>query len=258
VISLVMITTNLPNPNYELQDIVIANAESCARNTDTITEKILSVDMFANQGRSKEYYAKYVARGWKVIFGVAGSRRSLADNHLRGVSEAENDWVLTCEDDTLIRKIPSKEEFEFLVSKDLGVLTYNADIIQDSDIVLSTYHINNKNNYLVWGDDCFLVKNQDIRNMWLLNFPAVIIRKTHMLQLHTIAKTISRVAFEAAMTIAWKQLNPKKEIMMFLNSAVLQNEIINQDMLCKNAHLFYCNNDTSLKHVTLNKGCIWT
>ncbi len=117
-LSIVLITTNLPNPTYDLLDRCINKIN--ALQTDIIDEKILSIDMFEKQGVSADFFNKYTKTGWKLIYGKAGSSRGQAENQLRGISQCKNEYILTCEDDTMLLWLPTYNDLKYLIDRQVG------------------------------------------------------------------------------------------------------------------------------------------
>jgi hypothetical protein len=110
-----------------------------------IGEKILSVDLlpYENDAAVDECYFKTFEQdnGWRVVFGKGGGPDSMMRNQRRGVEEAKHDWLLLCEDDTYILKMPGADLINRLDMKGAPFLIYNGHWRRADDIVYWNNHM---------------------------------------------------------------------------------------------------------------------
>ena len=218
----------------------------------------MTVDMFKDGPFSEKDFEPFQKRGWKVIFGKGGGKTGLADNQMRGLQEAENEFVLTCEDDSFIRKIPDIHWMQYLIDDYcVPILLYNANVWSkkpESPKVVD--YINNPNNYYQIGNDCVLLKENIFDKRYMISFPAIITFKDMLIYLHKKARELGgHRAIEIGLSQAHQQLSKPEQVGIYLKNIELP--VTAQD-LHDNAQITYWNNDRTLRHPTLkNKAHIW-
>lgn len=247
--SLILITTNHPNPNFSLLKRAMKTVSRLK--TDFVDEYILSVDMFKD-GESRVFMEGLAGAKWKVVFGESTGKRSMADNQIRGLCAAENDWVLCCEDDSIITKIPTAFHVELAESLGVMFVLYNANVKDGIE------YINDSGNYITTEEDAILVKGSK-RGNYVISFPGIITKKNYLLDMHGFTKAHPlKKKIEASLTRAWKSLYLDKKIGIYLNRIDFA-KTVTQDRLHHEAHLIYWNNTESLRHPSLLGGeTVWT
>jgi hypothetical protein len=136
--------------------------------------KILSIDNFG-EGLDDKLKEHTDNNGWLVIMGDANG---MVNNQIRALNNVDTEWVLYCEDDVLIQKLPTKEQLQKLHNEIDNVclvsLTgggYNLD-----HKVLD--NITNPDNHIIVGiDETFWFRDPNFNNGWFFEFPALFIKK---------------------------------------------------------------------------------
>jgi hypothetical protein len=150
--------------------------------------KILSIDDFG-EGISEEVKKYTDSNNWTVLMGEPSG---MVNNQLRALSIIDDEWVLYCEDDVLVEKLPTKEQLEELHSKvdDIGLVSltgggymtemaipghprYSPKLAEE---ILDNIK-NPDNHVIVDGDDAtFWYRNPKFNNGWFFEFPSLFIK----------------------------------------------------------------------------------
>lgn len=269
-ISCLMITTNrfgrIPWTLRAL-DSIESNAKC------TFKEKILSVDMLHGESMNISAFCKYEALGWKIIVGDCTGYRGMINNQLRGLEHITSEMLFYCEDHIVIERVPSIDMLHIIFDgKDnIKWLNYNTHIIEenlinkrvssDREQVLIKEHkclkyISTRENYVIYGEDCFLLKSLELADEYYLNFPATITTtKIFKLLLATGCKHYQDIGIEVGFTKAWFdcQLAYRFNVAIYVKPTVIPTKIITFDELHDNAYMRFRNNDLSMWHDSIAK-----
>ena len=248
--SVVLITTNAPNPEFSYFEHAVRSVERSL--SDFVEERILSVDLLPLPDgiAPPEYFKAYEEQGWRVIFGAGGTETGIADNHRRGVKAASHPWVLTCEDDSFVTKIPTREEMQQIVDEGIYFLLYNANF-PTSQHERVREHMKHNGNYIMLNDDMVLRKGT-LGGNYQIAFPALLAPRKHLLRMHETARNVNRRrCFEFGMTAAWRKLYRDKGIGIYLKKTMCPDIPIEPEDLPYYANLLYHNNSPELRHESL-------
>jgi len=136
--------------------------------------KILSLDDFGEGVRSDiEEYVKL--NNWVIL---NEPKKGMVGNQIKSLNKIESEWVLYCEDDVIVEKLPTIKQIEDLLNKNnkVGIISmtgggYNDNINQDQ--ILN----NIKNDTIKVGDDdIFWFRNPSLTNNWFFEFPSMFIK----------------------------------------------------------------------------------
>ena len=137
--------------------------------------KILSLDDFGEGVRVDiEEYAKL--NNWLIL---NEPKKGMVQNQLKALNNIESEWVLYCEDDVMVEKLPTIKQIEFLLNNNnkVGMISltgggYNADVINHDKIL-----DNIKNDVIKVGDDdIFWFRDPSLHNAWFFEFPTMFVR----------------------------------------------------------------------------------
>jgi len=149
--------------------------------------KILSIDDFGEgvPNKLKEYTDNNY---WTVI---TGQPKGMVNNQQRALSNIDDEWVLYCEDDVLVEKLPTKEQLKELHSKvdNVGLVSltgggYKTEMAipghpsytpQLAKEILD--NITNSDNHVIVGDDeTFWFREPKFNNGWFFEFPSLFLK----------------------------------------------------------------------------------
>ena len=235
-----MIATNLES------QLSIFERSIASVNKFIFKRKILTIDVF-NNGFDLSYFDKYP--DWDII---SGKTTGLINNMLRGLDQIDSGLIFYCEDHNLVTAIP----------KDIGTLSwvcYNTHIVPNckkarAKLPKKKYeyglaYINDKHNYIKYGQDIFLIKNASLKDEYYLNTPVIITDVKILKALLTYGiKHYKNIPQETGLTNAWFDLGYDKQY----NVGIYVKDIkfpLSFDMLNQCANIRCRYNDTTMEHV---------
>jgi hypothetical protein len=169
-------------------DKLIETMNSIDKQNFEFESKVLSLDDF---GENIPIKVKNYAENnqWLIIIGEANG---MVNNQIRALNCIHTDWVLYCEDDVLIEKLPTVDQLIELNDQidNLGLVSltgggYEIEIAKPGHPRFSVEmerevldNIKNPNNHIIVGDDeTFWYRNPKFNNGWFFEFPTLFIQK---------------------------------------------------------------------------------
>ena len=156
-------------------DNLIETMGSIDKENFDFESKILSIDDFG--GGLPDKLKKYTDNNdWLVVIGPANG---MVNNQVRALENINTEWVLYCEDDVLVEKLPTKEQLNELHNKvnNIGLvsLTGGGYHIRQPEIVLD--NIKNPDNHIIVGEnETFWYRDPNLNNGWFFEFPSLFIK----------------------------------------------------------------------------------
>lgn len=137
-------------------------------------KKILSIDDFGN-GVSKEVTDYCELNSWLVLNEPA---KGMVQNQIKALNNIDTEWVLYCEDDVIIEKLPTINQITELINinNKVGMISmtgggYNTHINHDKILE------NIKNDIIQIGDDeIFWFRDPSLSNEWFFEFPSTFVK----------------------------------------------------------------------------------
>jgi len=136
--------------------------------------KTLSLDDFGDGIKVEvEEYTK--ANNWLILNDPGNG---MVKNQIKALNKIETEWVLYCEDDVIIEKLPTIEQIELLLNKNskVGIISmtgggYNNHI--NHDRILDNIK---KDVIKVGDDDIFWFRDSSLSNAWFFEFPSMFVK----------------------------------------------------------------------------------
>ena len=136
--------------------------------------KILSLDDFGDGIKVEvEEYTK--ANNWLILNDPGNG---MVKNQIKALNKIETEWVLYCEDDVILEKLPTIEQIELLLNKNskVGIISmtgggYNNHI--NHDRILDNIK---KDVIKVGDDDIFWFRDPSLSNAWFFEFPSMFVK----------------------------------------------------------------------------------
>lgn len=136
--------------------------------------KILSLDDFGD-GVSDDIKHYTGLNNWVVL---NEPRKGMVQNQIKALNKIETDWVLYCEDDVIIEKLPTIEQIEQLlnINDRVGTISMTGGGYNDNINQNEILH-NIKNDFIKVGeDDIFWFRNPSLSNAWFFEFPSMFVK----------------------------------------------------------------------------------
>ena len=199
---LVITTTDVEKQKLALQ--VIKSVDGC---NFPFTKKIISIDDFGNplDWELKNYLHN---NGWTYDL---HSRLGMCENVLKGLTYCDSDWVLYSEDDVLVNKLPSIEDFDLIknsVDLELGIVSLlssrGTGFMSKDKWDLMKKNISSKENYINGNDYSAWVRTEDTIDDFFIEFPITFINRKLFLDLFEYANNnLSGYQIEQGLTKAF-------------------------------------------------------
>jgi hypothetical protein len=255
-VSCLMITTNVVS-RLHLLDNAIKSVERCSG--DLIDNKVLSIDMMPNQKCDLNHFKQYEQLGWTLVSGRCSGHRGMLNNMIRGLQNTElSDYIYYVEDDVVITRLPNRQSFGCLAygqtsnAKPIGFACFNTHVNADKGKI---GFINNKANYQFFGDELFLIKNEQIRDEYYLNFPSAFIKDGLFREMVVYAADhCEGLGMEPGLTKAWfdLQLYNRYDVATYVRPDTLDHLPLDFDKFYHMANMQFWNNDVNLRHPSIN------
>ena len=175
-ISCFVIGTSLPNRRKSMLECV----ENINNKDMDFKEKYLIIDDF---GEGFDAKCKELV-DWRI---VVKPRAGMVDSHRIALNLIKNKWVLYCEDDVKIERLPKLSDIESIRLKDnreIGMcsLMANWDDHRYHDGIKT--HLRDKTNYVEVddGESVFWLKDEQFKNEYWVVFPVMLMRTDLMRQ----------------------------------------------------------------------------
>ncbi len=194
-----------------------------------VTNKIAAVDhpRYAKLG-DMAYKARL--NGWKTIEKKLRPSMQAQFDLIEAAYSLPGDWILYCEDDVLVRRLPKSEEFSTLLEmaklqfgRKVGMFSLMHGGFSRGEETKQA-HADWLNNWKNWRhlyesktgldkpDSCLLLRSDELRDAHFFEFPVTIVRKDIFLSCNLWAqKNRKGVHSETALTDAWFTLGFDKE-----------------------------------------------
>jgi hypothetical protein len=146
-----VIGTTIP----EREENMIKTLSSIDKENFPFIIKYLSIDDFG-QGLSDNIKNYVESNGWVVLIEPKGG---MVKNQLKALNKIDSEWVLYCEDDVIVEKLPNLEQIDDLLNKNhkVGIISLTGGGYNDN-INQSKILNNIKKDFIKVGDDeIFLV-----------------------------------------------------------------------------------------------------
>jgi hypothetical protein len=172
------------------------------------------------------------------------------------------DFVLYCEDDIKVLRIPSKKELEEIIALGIRSLCYNTHINSDLNKTPAAKlkFINEPNAYISCSDGVsrLLIKDEKVlKDEYFINFPVNLVDRQLFLNMHSHIKQhrISK-GIECAITQAWFDLryNEKYKVAIYLKEEIVFSIGSLTSLAMSNfAQMMFWSNDETLRHPSINE-----
>ncbi len=262
-VSCLMITTTTPS-RLHLLDNTINSIEQC--NIDFIDSKTLSVDVMPKYPIDISYFKKFEKLGWNLAIGACSGHRGMLNNIIRGLQNINtSDYIYYCEDDVIITRLPKKSSFEIFTNnktknnKNIGYACFNTHILSlDKEIIPARLNfINDLKNYQKFGDELFLIKDENIlRDEYFLNFPSAIVNSNLFIELINYSKNKCKgIGIEPGLTQSWFDLkfNEQFDVATYVKPQTITKLPIDLNKFYHMANMQFWNNDVNLRHPSINE-----
>lgn len=173
-------------------------------------QKVITID----EGRDKlpkQWIRNYEERGWTVTMAPGNG---MVQNVRNGLKEIKEDWVFYVEDDVLIHKVPTKEQFARMVQQKDGERA--PGIISYTYVGYQFKHISNERlrqstadpeQFRQIDDYLFWVRDDSMNYGYTVEFPVTFFKTELMRRCLDCATTTYKSKFiESGMTAAWFKL----------------------------------------------------
>jgi len=204
----VIIATNLKN-RFE-------NLKKCTEFLDKykFNVKNLTVDDFV-QNTAKNFSC-FKEKGWNVFI---HERRGIFGNLVEGSKNFVSDWVLYCEDDVSVERIPAIEEIEQIQKlksggREIGaILLMFAGMEEGRNVIeLNEYLQSDKSYKELSPETKIFLRQEKFKNDYFINFPAIIFKRDILQNLiEYIKNNKQRVQIEEAFSQSWFETEMHKK-----------------------------------------------
>jgi hypothetical protein len=174
-------------------------------------QKIMAIDEFNNNRLSDSWIDKYEEKGWTVTISPG---KGMVANLSSGLELVNQHWVFYTEDDVVIKKLPTKEQFARMVStkdgeRSPGLIAYTYVGYQFKRItherlqrsVADPTQFKRIDDYLFW------IRDDSMNYGYHIEFPVTFFNTEVMRRCIVCAKENFKNRFiESALTAAWFQL----------------------------------------------------
>jgi hypothetical protein len=244
-VSCFIIGTTLPNR----QENMINTMKSIDKENFLFKTKILSLDDFG-EGLSKEVESYVSLNEWKLII---EKREGMVKNQIRALQHIDTEWVLYCEDDVIIEKIPKVEQINKLLSykNKAGIISFNGggyNAYNDRNFEKIIHNL--KNEVIDVGEDeVFWFRDPLLANEWFFEFPVMMVKKEILSDcIKTSLENFKNIQIEQSYTKSYFYLNFDKKYEKYTWSRNFKNHINLENNLNINEILnFICNNCIYMK-----------
>jgi|688.fasta_scaffold17164_13 hypothetical protein len=165
-----VIGTTIP----EREENMIKTLSSIDKENFPFIIKYLSIDDFG-QGLSDNIKNYVESNGWVVLIEPKGG---MVKNQLKALNKIDSEWVLYCEDDVIVEKLPNLEQIDDLLNKNhkVGIISLTGGGYNDN-INQSKILNNIKKDFIKVGDDeIFWFRDTSLSNAWFFEFPSMFVK----------------------------------------------------------------------------------
>ena len=174
-------------------------------------QKIMTIDEFKNNKLSDSWIEDYEQRGWTVTISPG---RGMVANLSNGLELVNQHWVFYTEDDVIIKKLPTKEQFARMVSikdgeRSPGLIAYTYIGYQFKRIAYERLQqsVANPSQFRHIDDYLFWIRDDNMNYGYHIEFPVTFFNTDVMRRCLVCAKEDFKDRFiESALTAAWFQL----------------------------------------------------
>lgn len=168
-------------------------------------DKILSIDDFG-EGISIDVEDYCKSNNWVILIDKG---RGMVYNQIKALNKIKTEWVLYCEDDVIVEKLPNIEQIKKLLKENsrVGIISmtgggYNSHDNHDK------IRENIKKDIIRVDDDIFWYRDPSLRNEWFFEFPTMIV-KTKIFKdcIDTSLKNFTNIQIEQSYTQSYFHLN---------------------------------------------------
>ena len=223
-----------------------------------LDQKILSIDIVEGHPFQKKNFERFEKLGWFLVTGACLGKRGMANNMLRGLNNVDGDFVLYCEDDVVLHRIPTREHIEdFFGEGKMGAIVYNTHANPPwitKGVESKVSYINDRSNYFGEEEDWFLNKGMPIKDEYWICFPCAMMRTiTFRGLLDYACSNCLNMGMEPGMTKAWFALGYDKwPVVMYVKKDIFECFPLDFQKLYDNANMQFWNNDPDLRHPSIN------
>ena len=247
-----IITTNHP----KRFDTLLKTINSFEKNQTKDIKKILSVDKFPTIETDFSFFNNFEQMGWKVVYKDHTGKNSMVTNQQNLLNFVDTEWLLYCEDDVILRDIPSVDSLKKILTKETGFVSLNAHVHEFPTNDTIQYCKQNKN-YTNIDDFCLLKKDKEVfQHKWYFNFPSCFVRKQDLLFILENASNNycnSHYSIEEGLSYSW--LSNKEN--QYCDYIILKNPNLEKKEILQEIHdsaiLGYWNNDLTTRIEPVNK-----
>lgn len=153
---------------------MLVTLKSIDLNNFPFKTKILSLDDFG-EGIREDIKSYTELNNWVIL---NEPRKGMVQNQIKALNKIETDWVLYCEDDVIVEKLPTIEQIEDLLNKNnkVGIISLTGGGYNDN--INQTKILDNiKKDFIKVGDDdIFWFRDPSLSNAWFFEFPSMFVK----------------------------------------------------------------------------------
>lgn len=236
-------------------------------NRGLFCEKIVSIDLVPGNEIHQDLLVYIKSHDWKLI---SKPLRKSMEAQLDLINEACGDWIFYSEDDVILTKIPSRDEWEWITTQRFdgkvpGMIAYMHGGYNWNLKLDITKQVSNKNNYKIKHPDCVLwYRDYSLGDDFFWEFPVTMVRRNIFKEANIYAGgKYKGVHSETALTYAWNELNIDnffykatwmKDPSQFKSMEQLTDDDVNGLFLHKCLHVRAFGNDAELRKIVPTYG----
>lgn len=174
-------------------------------NNFNFIDKILSIDDFG-EGTSINVEEYCRNNNWEILI---DEKKGMVNNQIKALKKIKTEWVLYCEDDVIVEKLPNIEQIKKLLEKknNVGIISMTGGGY-DSHNNHDEIRKNLINDIVKVDGDIFWYRDPLLRNDWFFEFPTMIV-KTQIFKdcIDTSLKIFKNIQIEQSYTKSYFHLN---------------------------------------------------
>ena len=178
------------------------------------TIKNLTVDNFVENIETN--FSSFEENGWNIFI---HERKGIFGNLVEGSKNFVSDWILYCEDDVSVNRIPTNEEIEQIEKlksdgREIGAILLMFSGMEEGRNIneLNEYLKSDKSYKELSPETKVFLRQEKFKNDFFINFPVIIFKREVLQQLiEYIKKNKQRVQVEEAFSQSWFETEMNKK-----------------------------------------------